>query len=662
MTSDSSYSGYLNDESNSGSRKKTALLQKKGIMSDNTYYRMKGIIARKKSGSTIYWNQSSTSEDIDTTMTTSASNHDISSYSFQNQSESDATNNEYFINDLMLSKMNSMSSFSQRCDSDSSDSLVDKTAMRQIRRKKNRKRAKKKKRLRGESILHNGISSRNPNRLDDEKLSKLLKSPRSKKKALHFLSEHAPSLHDSIVARLDCAEDRITALDGIVHTGDDSASRNENTEFRTPEKQQGLQPNQDAVGYSSRSGTELDFDTTNTILPSLVKKGIVYCDLPRIERTLDEKLRKIDAMNKKQKMLSQLLERFALEISERNRTQKGMASLHKLRAIKKVALQASFLRCYGERKHQWDQSPGLSTPNTAKNEGAEKVKPAQFESEMTNTKVQHNPLIQSPVSPMSSFAEKSRLKNLLGKTKRSLSNSLKSPKNESLFESQLKGQRLKSDPMDEAVSIPKISPFNKIIFCRPKGDVNYQVLSPDSSLSNDISSDSDHFSSTVDSTTLNNDDEIHVESSDDSAWSEMSFQSDPNRFTVSSVASLLEKRNSGHNSQKYQKLRPLPIETNHSKTYNDSFDDIVLRNTPKPGSKNYSDIRGQGISPTGVMDIFSQQRKIEDVDNALAFADDDEGDHVFTDKDDSFILKSAEQMGIFFAYQPVFLSPSRFEI
>jgi len=145
MTSDSSYSGYLNDESNSGSRKKTALLQKKGIMSDNTYYRMKGIIARKKSGSTIYWNQSSTSEDIDTTMTTSASNHDISSYSFQNQSESDATNNEYFINDLMLSKMNSMSSFSQRCDSDSSDSLVDKTAMRQIRRKKNRKRAKKEK-------------------------------------------------------------------------------------------------------------------------------------------------------------------------------------------------------------------------------------------------------------------------------------------------------------------------------------------------------------------------------------------------------------------------------------------------------------------------------------------------------------------------------------
>jgi hypothetical protein len=49
-------------------------------------------------------------------------------------------------------------------------------------------------------------------------------------------------------------------------------------------------------------------------------------------------------MNRKQKVLDQLLERCALQINEAGITQKGMALVHKMRAERKMALQATYLR------------------------------------------------------------------------------------------------------------------------------------------------------------------------------------------------------------------------------------------------------------------------------------------------------------------------------
>jgi len=139
---------------------------------------------------------------------------------------------------------------------------------------------------------------------------------------------------------------------------------------------------------------------------------------------------------------------------------------------------------------------------------------------------------------------------------------------------------------------------------------------------------------------------------DRSAWSEMSFLSDPNRFTdsLSSVsARLLEQRGSNKkkhgNKTQYNGVVPSPYRTSTQKSFNDSFDEIIHRDTP---GKNLS--IGEGVkSPTGVMDLFS-------VINT------DEEDHVFTDKEDSFVTKSPKRLASSPVYQPIFLTSRRFEI
>eukprot|EP00536_Pseudo-nitzschia_multiseries_P007697 jgi/Psemu1/287298/fgenesh1_pg.183_\ len=671
MKSECSFSGYLNDESQTVNQQKSALLLEKGIMSDRAYCRMKGIIARKKTISAGDGNRSNGSDEIGDVLIPSKIDC-ISTNPLRPKSEFNGTNSEDVLFDLKLSRMNSQPIFPRRYDSDSSDSVVDKKAARKIRRKKNLKRSGNKNRLQGESITQDCISERNPNLPDDDRLSVILKSPRSKAKALRFLSEHAPSLHDSVLARLDRAGDQNAPLDATIFHEDAPITKNIDAYFHTSEQQQSIQSKQETIRNSPTTNVGFDIDTANTILPSLVKKGIMYFDIPRIEGTLHRMLQKTNTMSKKQKLLNQLVDKFASERKERHTTQKGMASLHKLRARKKAALQATYLRYSVERQHQLKQrqSPKLSTPQMVKDEPSATRKFVQFETQPMATRIQHDdPLeVDESVSPTSCVSEKLRLKNLLDKKRRSQSHSMKSSDTESLLQSQMMEHDLKTDHGDETVS--RTMPFKRIIFSRPKGDVNYEVLSPTSSLSNGVSSDLDNFSSsveaTVEATTKENDDGAHVDSSDDSAWSEMSFLSDANRFIVSSMATLQAKGNFVRDSQKYHLSRPHPIETNCPQTFNDSFDDIVLRNTPKlhSDSKSCSDIVGGGKSPTGVMDIFSEQQQLlAGIGDALAFVDDDEGDHVFTDKeDDSFLMKSTDHVELFSEYQPVFFSSSRFEI
>jgi hypothetical protein len=153
--------------------------------------------------------------------------------------------------------------------------------------------------------------------------------------------------------------------------------------------------------------------------------------------------------------------------------------------------------------------------------------------------------------------------------------------------------------------------------------------------------DSSDLSMNVQSNDSNNQDETQVQSSDTSEWSEMSFQSDTHPFASP------EKVCANHDTA-HQRVRPPLMQINEIQNFNDSFDDIVLRET--------SDL----FSPTGVMDFAAkpQQQQKKGSCDALAFVDDDEVDHVFADKDDSFVMKSPEPA----ICHPVFLSPSRFEI
>ena len=142
----------------------------------------------------------------------------------------------------------------------------------------------------------------------------------------------------------------------------------------------------------------------------------------------------------------------------------------------------------------------------------------------------------------------------------------------------------------------------------------------------------------------------------------MSFLSNLNRFAEFSVVPTPEKvgRSQTHS---YQAERPPSLQPSEFKAFNDSFDEIVLRNTPNLCGKNFLNRLGDE-SPTGVMDFVSklQHQQEEETGDALAFVDVDEGDHVFTDKEDSFVMKSPEQICTSPIYQPVFLSPNRFEI
>ena len=181
----------------------------------------------------------------------------------------------------------------------------------------------------------------------------LQRSSRSLEKALNFTSEQA----DSEVARLELEHDK------SIH--DSFLTRNHfpngSILICTHLKQQSHQDESDAtIRSSSVISSELCIDTTNVITPSLVKKGIKYYDIPKIECALARMLSKMYTIDQRQKVLHQLLERRSLQINEAGITKKGMTLVHKLRAERKLALQATFLQYSKQRQYDLEERHRLA--------------------------------------------------------------------------------------------------------------------------------------------------------------------------------------------------------------------------------------------------------------------------------------------------------------
>ncbi|KAG7346405.1 hypothetical protein IV203_005473 [Nitzschia inconspicua] len=155
-------------------------------------------------------------------------------------------------------------------------------------------------------------------------------------------------------------------------------------------------------------------------------------------------------------------------------------------------------------------------------------------------------------------------------------------------------------------------------------------------------------------------------SNNSSTWSEMSFQSDNLKFPSSSSRKHPQKP-----ATKLEKIKGLSIAAISERIeevvttesiglcsdFNDSFDEIVSRDTPSHDSKFHF---GDGVSPAGVIDVFFQtQIHCREKDDFLAFVDEgEEPDILFTDKEDSFLATSSGST----LHPPVFLTTNRFEI
>ena len=244
-------------------------------------------------------------------------------------------------------------------------------------------------------------------------LSELLKSPRSKEKALQFINKCAPSLHDSVVARLEHEHQIQTkAVTSFVED-----LNPESTVFHTPEKQQNFTTT-DLLPSKSIT-QEVEIDTRKLFQPPIRKKGLNITSgdkcrdysAERVESVLNRILQKQDVMNKKNQVFHELQERYTPKMQEMSITQRGMALIHKLRAKRKVALQAEFLRHSNDLK----QNSDLQLFTAVKDEYFEEIKHS-FESLEASTMANHRrALMQSP-SPSSSFSsieeKKERLRML----------------------------------------------------------------------------------------------------------------------------------------------------------------------------------------------------------------------------------------------------------
>jgi hypothetical protein len=147
-----------------------------------------------------------------------------------------------------------------------------------------------------------------------------------------------------------------------------------------------------------------------------------------------------------------------------------------------------------------------------------------------------------------------------------------------------------------------------------------------------------------------------------SSWSEMSFQSDLIRFPLSSPRKHQQKLSKSKGLSKGVSIQAISkritkvVATESTELrsgYNDSFDEIVSRETPSHNNR---------VSPGGVMDVFFQsQLQCKEKNDFLSFVDEeDESDILFTDKeDDSFSAAAAYGFPL---QEAVFLTNSRFEI
>jgi hypothetical protein len=145
-----------------------------------------------------------------------------------------------------------------------------------------------------------------------------------------------------------------------------------------------------------------------------------------------------------------------------------------------------------------------------------------------------------------------------------------------------------------------------------------------------------------------------------SPWSEMSFQSDPMRFPLSSSRKHQPKLSKSIGPNKVVSMqstskrceRMVTTESFHlGPSYNDSFDEIISRNTPFYNNEE---------SPGRVMDVFFQSHlQCKEKNDFLSFVyEEDESDILFTDKEDDSLEASYGSP----LQEVVFLTNTRFEI
>lgn len=618
MASEASFSGYVNDGCDNGARYKSAVLMKKDIMSNNAYHRMKGIIARRKK------NEAGNDKSHPTDASIGKENTDNNSvYSIEYQFEKSRKNPKIY-HSKSIPKSKAARANDTRNDSiqsDSSDSILDDLVPRQTRPRRPRRRPNKKKAKGAFTTPH--IISKESNPMNGLNVSTLTSDSLSKGKALHSSSEQARSTKGN---SLFCTDESDTT---------------------------------DLSSIAARP--EMLIETRNAILPSLVKKGIKYYDVPKIEKVLERMMRQTDTIDQKQKVFDELFATRPMQVEgTHDNKQKGMALVHKLRAERKMALQTAFLRYSGKEGNQ--EPSKVSVPEIPKDENLNVSVPDNDENEI----IVYVNDAQSPssLSSFSSFEEKKRFNIFTGKTRRTLTHSFQHDDKEGLLQNNVHDDEVwmnssYSSP-DEGVLVPKTSPFGKIKFPRIKEIVHYEELST-SSLTNDTWNDSGEYSAIVRSG------ESKLHSSDQSEWSEMSFHSDPNRF-AGFCSSLTGINFTGIKTQpsSYQTARPAPIQCETKTIASDAFDELVQRDTTNSSSTSFSNPIAEE-SPTGIMDFAFepvQEHKKRDISDALAFVDDDEENHVFTDKDDSFVMMKSpvKLLSTSTLFEPVFLSPSRFEI
>jgi hypothetical protein len=162
---------------------------------------------------------------------------------------------------------------------------------------------------------------------------------------------------------------------------------------------------------------------------------------------------------------------------------------------------------------------------------------------------------------------------------------------------------------------------------------------------------------------------FHSSMESSSAWSEMTFQSDAQRFPAGAPVRKLENTlieaqfdENDENSEDSNELNPTEnAATSPSNDGHDPFDDIMFRETPGRNAA-FDQIYAKEESPAGVMDLvlcgFQTGSKDDTNADNLAFVDEeyDGGDPLFTDKEDSFEGPDSPLT------KPMFLTVSRFEI
>ena len=638
--SESSFSGYVNELNDK--RKKSDILRKTGVISDNTYFHVNGIIARKKTTGMNDIGQSDFNQYLEKGKTMTTENDDTSLHS--------SANELYFHKDSIVDlvpswglRLPSSSKFDEnmlaiharKYDSDSSDSILGDTFPRPTRQ---RKRKKGKNKSKG-SVVKACVSNH------ENVIIKSRRSPRGTE-------------NNTIQAT---SRDNLELDLNTCATGYFRSVTNK-TGQRCGRLKQQLYSNKldSAIQSSSGVKSKLYIDTTNVILPSLVKKGIRYYDIPRIEFTLSTILSKVRTMNRKQKVLDQLRKNRAYQIDDAEVTKNGMALMHKLRAERKMALQATYLRYARHRLDNLEDRSKLVMPTCVKINSSS-LEPILYQKEAIVLTARKDKLHKSHLSLSSStFEEKNRLKSFINKTKRELSCPLIRHDRGDLFDEQTNQHYLSSftHSSPSKIQLPKTPPLEKLKFTRSKETIRYEVLSPSSCLSHDLKDDSGNVPMKIRKLASKNRSDVQLQSSDCSEWSEMSFLSESNGFeAISRVSSSASQRNI------HQPVQSVTIKTSQTKTFNDSFDEIILRKSPNERCKNRFN-HAEDNSPTGVLDFVPKFQWKQEGDNGdiFAFVDEGEVDLVFTDKDDIFAMKSPDQIRVSQFIQPLFFSPRRFEI